>query len=140
MTTNQIAILEGIDSPLKAWQKIRDTYCPKSRSRLAELRREFILLKPEEGEHMGVYIARVKKVVKDLKDAGKIIDDSEIAFQLIAFLPETYENVVIRLYALEDKKFTSETVETELLNEYDRLQSKKKLDNVVRNTEVRKKG
>lgn len=128
MDSSQVAILDGIESPLKAWQKIRDTYCPKSRARIAELRRQFILLKPEEGEHIGVFIARVRKVVKDLGDAGKIVDDAEIAFQLISFLPETYENVVTKLYSLEDKKFTSAEVETQLLTEYGRLESKKKLE------------
>lgn len=38
-------------------------------------------------------------MVKDLADAVKIVDDAEIAFQLIAFLSETYDIVVTKLYA-----------------------------------------
>lgn len=43
-----------------------------------------------------------------------------------------YENGVIKLYALEDKKFTSAELGIELLTEYGHLENQKKLQEVIK--------
>ncbi|GBL76166.1 hypothetical protein AVEN_207200-1 [Araneus ventricosus] len=70
---------------------------------------------------MSSHIGKISQAAKDLENAGKVIPDDEIAYQMLANLPRSYENIVMQLYQLDNKNFTSLNVRKSLLGEYDRI-------------------
>ncbi|GBN30134.1 hypothetical protein AVEN_122754-1 [Araneus ventricosus] len=70
---------------------------------------------------MSSYIGKISQAAKDLENAGKVIPDDEIAYQMLANLPRSYDNIVMQLYQLDDKNFTALNVRKSLLAEYDRV-------------------
>ncbi|GBO17417.1 Retrovirus-related Pol polyprotein from transposon TNT 1-94 [Araneus ventricosus] len=75
---------------------------------------------------MSSYIGKISQAAKDLENAGKVIPDDEIAYQMLANLPRSYDNLVMQLYQLDDKNFTSLNVQKSLLAEYDRVTVREK--------------
>lgn len=70
-------------------------------------------------ESMSAYISRAKIVAKNLTEAGAEVKDEDLAYILLADLPDSYENLNMAL-ALPDEKFTSTEIKEALLAEYDR--------------------
>ncbi|GBL76176.1 hypothetical protein AVEN_234456-1 [Araneus ventricosus] len=79
----RILISEVNDSP-QAWKILQKHFRPDSRARVISLTDEFFSCKISEGEDIGLFAARLKKIIIDLKDAGKPIADWFQAFQLIS--------------------------------------------------------
>lgn len=75
-------------------------------------------------EHMSSYVARAKGAAANLRDAGAEVKDEDLAYAILAGLPDSYENLNMALASLPDDKFTSTEVKRVLLTEYDRRQSR----------------
>ncbi|GBN64158.1 Retrovirus-related Pol polyprotein from transposon TNT 1-94 [Araneus ventricosus] len=76
----RILISEVDDSP-QAWKILQKHFRPDSRARVISLTDEFFSCKISEDEDIGLFAARLKKIIIDLKDAGKPIADWYQAFQ-----------------------------------------------------------
>ncbi|GBN20042.1 hypothetical protein AVEN_81190-1 [Araneus ventricosus] len=70
---------------------------------------------------MSSYIGKISQAAKDLENTGKVIPDDEIAYQMLANLPRSYDNIVMQSYQLDDKNFTSLNVRKSLLAEYNQV-------------------
>jgi len=81
-------------------------------------------LQMKRDENMSSYIARAKIAAANLRDAGAEVKDEDLAYALLAGLPDSYENLNMALASLPDDKFTSAEVKRVLLAEYDRRQSR----------------
>ncbi|GBN12901.1 Retrovirus-related Pol polyprotein from transposon TNT 1-94 [Araneus ventricosus] len=127
----RILISEVDDSP-QAWKILQKHFRPDSRARVISLTDEFFSCKISEDEDIGLFAARLKKIIIDLKDAGKPIADWYQAFQLIRYLPADYQGMIQIIYRWSDEKFKFINVLNELIAEEARLkQSKSDLEVVA---------
>lgn len=124
----QKLLLTNCSNAKEAWKVLKENFEPISRARIAQLRVNLLNTKLEKNESMGVFISRVENAARLLTESGKEVNDDELAYQLIAYLPSEYESVVKSCYALDDRRFTTNNVKQQLLAEYDRLKVKE-LDN-----------
>ncbi|GBM98010.1 Intersectin-1 [Araneus ventricosus] len=115
----------------EAWNLLEEIYEPKSRARIAQLRREFYSIKKQPSESIGIYLAHIQQTAKALQNAGKSIPEDEVAYQMIENLPPEFDNIVQQIYQLNDDEFLPDKVWTILLAEEGRILSKqaKEIDN-----------
>lgn len=89
-----------------------------------QLKKTFHHLQMKSDEHMSSYVARAKVAAVNLRDAGAEVKDEDLAYAVLAGLPDSYENLNMALASLPDDKFTSAKIKRVLLAEYDRRQSR----------------
>ncbi|GBM24386.1 hypothetical protein AVEN_167621-1 [Araneus ventricosus] len=118
---NLKSIVYNINSPADAFQEMENVFEPRSKARIGALRTKFLNILFLPSDTMSSYIGKISLAAKDIENAGKVIPDDEIAYQMLANLPRSYDNIVIQLYQLDDKNFTSLNVQKSLLAEYDRV-------------------
>ncbi|GFX09316.1 retrovirus-related Pol polyprotein from transposon TNT 1-94 [Trichonephila clavipes] len=66
-----------------AWKILKDPFESVTRARVIQLLDEFFGTKYQPGEHVGIFISRVKTAATRLQEAGHKLDDLYIGFQLI---------------------------------------------------------
>lgn len=69
---------------------------------------------------MANYLMQLKVCSDHLNEAGSEITDKELAFSMLAGLPESYDALTMSLSNLPDLKFTSARVKQVLITEYER--------------------
>ncbi|UYV74085.1 SLC6A1 [Cordylochernes scorpioides] len=106
------------------WKGVKWTgkviYEPKSRSRILQLKKQFITIRFEEQETMTNYLGRLKICTDHLREAGAEMQDQDLAYSMLAGLPESYDGIIMTFSNVEDKEFTSSKVKHVLLAEYDK--------------------
>ncbi|GBN94418.1 hypothetical protein AVEN_214851-1 [Araneus ventricosus] len=98
-------LISKVDDSPQAWKILQKHFRPDSRARVISLTDEFFSCKISEDEDIGLFAARLKKIIINLKDAGKPIADWYQAFQLIRYLPADYQGMVQIIYRWSDEKF-----------------------------------
>ncbi|KAK2578233.1 hypothetical protein KPH14_001018 [Odynerus spinipes] len=121
--------IEDCKTAYEAWKALEQVHQPKSRVRILQLKRELHHLKMKLDETMSAYISRAQIASNNLKEAGAEVKDEDLAYILLAGLPDSYENLNMALASLPDDKFTSIEIKRVLLAEYDRRISRKDTDN-----------
>ncbi|GBL72592.1 hypothetical protein AVEN_170756-1 [Araneus ventricosus] len=117
----------------KNWQILKENFEATSRSRLAGLIDEFFELNYNaEEETIGIYCKRVQEKCELIKESGFELPEELVCFQLIRKLPQDYDNPVQILYRLDKDEFTVKNMELQLINEFGRVQQKRK-DELHRN-------
>lgn len=124
LEVDQQVHIEDCQSAAEAWRTLEQIHEPKSRVRIMQLKKAFYHLQMKSEENMSSYIARAKIAAANLRDAGAEVKDEDLAYALLAGLPDSYENLNMALASLPDDKFTSAEVKRVLLAEYDRRQSR----------------
>ncbi|GBN12499.1 hypothetical protein AVEN_17630-1 [Araneus ventricosus] len=118
-------LISEVDDGTQAWKILQKHFRPDSHARVKSLTDEFFTCKISEDEDIGLYAARLKKIIIDLKDTGKPIADWYQAFQLIRYLPADYQGIVQIIYRWSDEKFKFINVLNELIAEEARLKQSK---------------
>lgn len=116
--------IEDCKTAHEAWRALEQIHEPKSRVRIMQLKKAFHHLQMKNDEHMSSYVARAKVAAVNLRDAGAEVRDEDLAYAILAGLPDSYENLNMALASLPDDKFTSTEIKRVLLAEYDRRQSR----------------
>jgi hypothetical protein len=75
------------------WKDLETTYKSKSNARKMLLRREINTLKLGSGERISMYVARAEDLYKNLTAAGFDMKPEELAFAILAGLPDEYGTV-----------------------------------------------
>lgn len=70
------------------------------------LKKEFYHLKMKD-ENISTYVLRSKIAANNLREIGPKAKDEDLAYALLAGLPENYENLNMILAILLDEKFNS---------------------------------
>ncbi|UYV62168.1 hypothetical protein LAZ67_1008103 [Cordylochernes scorpioides] len=122
-TEHQIHIID-CSSPLDAWKNLEQVFEPKSRSRILQLKKQFVNIKLQTGESMLDYLNRLKICTDHLKEAGAEVDDQDIAYSMLSGLPDSFDTLVMSFGNVEDSDFTSNKVRNTLLTEYERRSSR----------------
>ncbi|UYV81355.1 hypothetical protein LAZ67_20000905, partial [Cordylochernes scorpioides] len=118
-TEQQIHIID-CSSPQDAWKNLEQVFEPKSRSRILQLKKQFVNIKLQTGESMLDYLNRLKICTDHLKEAGAEVDDQDIAYSMLSGLPDSFDTLVMSFGNVEDSDFTSNKVRNTLLTEYER--------------------
>ncbi|GFS52570.1 retrovirus-related Pol polyprotein from transposon TNT 1-94 [Trichonephila clavipes] len=126
----QYLILDTCD-PIVAWKKLQDNFQPHTRACVIGLLDEFFNCRILEEEEMGLYAARLRTIVFQLRDAEHPLEDLYQSFQLIRYLPESYQGIVQSIYRWDNNDFKFEHVLLELLAEESRLKQCKKDLNLI---------
>ena len=71
-----------------AWNLLKETYGTKSFVKVKQMNEDFERLVKLPSESCQAWIRRVKDAALDLSNAGKIIDEEDIAYKLLSGLPE----------------------------------------------------
>ncbi|UYV84672.1 hypothetical protein LAZ67_X003058 [Cordylochernes scorpioides] len=109
----------------EAWDTLEQVYEPKSRSRILQLKKQFISIRFEEQETMTNYLGRLKICSDHLREAGAEMQDQDLAYSMLTGLPESYDGIIMGFSNVEDKEFTSSTVKHVLLAEYERRMARR---------------
>jgi hypothetical protein len=72
------------------WKELETTYKSKSNARKMLLRREINTLKLGSSEPIPMYVARAEDLYKNLTAAGSDMKPEELAFAILAGLPDEY--------------------------------------------------
>lgn len=104
-----------------AWEKIKDHFQPDSRARLVGLLDSFFNCRMGENEDVGLFAARLSKLIKQLKEEKHEIAELYKTFQLIRYLPHPYLAIVQSIYRWKNEDFTFDKALKELLAEESRL-------------------
>ena len=86
--------LENCSSAKAAWERLEAIYQAKSNARKRQLRKELSQLKMGATEPLSKYVARAKDIQNQLRAAGHVVTDQEVAWALLAGLPPAYDTVV----------------------------------------------
>ncbi|UYV71090.1 hypothetical protein LAZ67_8001675 [Cordylochernes scorpioides] len=97
-TEHQIHIID-CSSPQDAWKNLEQVFEPKSRSRILQLKKQFVNIKLQTGAE---------------------VDDQDIAYSMLSGLPDSFDTLVMSFGNVEDSDFTSNKVRNTLLTEYER--------------------
>ncbi|GBM43057.1 Retrovirus-related Pol polyprotein from transposon TNT 1-94, partial [Araneus ventricosus] len=113
-------VIDDIEDPVAAWKRLEKHFRPNYRARVIGLTDDFSCrINPQE--EIGVYAARIRSIVDQLKDAGKPISEWYQAFQLIRFLPPEFNGIVQYIYRWDDKEFKFDKILQELVAKEFRL-------------------
>ncbi|UYV65269.1 hypothetical protein LAZ67_3003763, partial [Cordylochernes scorpioides] len=115
----------GLYHAREAWDTLEQVYEPKSRSRILQLKKQFISIRFEEQETMTNYLGRLKICSDHLREAGAEMQDQDLAYSMLAGLPESYDGIIMTFSNVEDKEFTSSKVKHVLLAEYERRMARR---------------
>lgn len=114
-------LIEDISDGKEAWERLQKHFKPESRARLVQLLDQFFSCRMDINESVGLFGARLKKIVNEMKDAKHPIEDIYQSFQLIRFLPVEFEAAVQAIYRWSDENFKFDKVLEELNAEESRL-------------------
>ncbi|KAK2574728.1 hypothetical protein KPH14_012947, partial [Odynerus spinipes] len=125
---NQQVHIEDSASAQEAWNALEQVHQPKSRVRIMQLKKQLYQSKMKEDESMSSYISRIKIIANNLSEAGSEVKDEDLAYILLAGLPDSYENLNMSLANLPDEKFKAAEISKSLLTEFDRRKSRNMKD------------
>ncbi|GFY41312.1 retrovirus-related Pol polyprotein from transposon TNT 1-94 [Trichonephila inaurata madagascariensis] len=99
-------LISDTSDPTVAWKKLLNYFQSNTRARVIGPRwsldhwslDEFFNCQILEGEEIGLYAALLRSIVAQLKDAEYPLEDIYQAFQLIRYLPESYEGIKQSIY------------------------------------------
>ncbi|GBM94824.1 Retrovirus-related Pol polyprotein from transposon TNT 1-94, partial [Araneus ventricosus] len=114
-------VIDDIEDPVAAWKRLEEHFRPNSRARVIGLTDDFFSCRINPQEEIGIYAARIRSIVDQLKDAGKPISEWYQAFQLIRFLPAEFNGIVQYIYRWDDNEFKFDKILQELIAEESRL-------------------
>ena len=120
VSTDLHHLISDCEDPKIVWDTLKAVFEPKSRVRILQLKRKLVNIRLLEGETMTNYLGRIMTVVRDLKEADDEVKDTDVAYMMMAGLPESYDGIVVQFNTVEDSKFTSIEVKKALIVEYER--------------------
>ena len=138
---DNLYLIREIEAASEAWRIINDTYAPKGSFRRVALRAKLMSTsKYNEAESLSDYIRKIKEIVMEMRAAEIRIEDDELSETLLAFMPESYSNIVTVLGS--DRPLVSEKVITGLLNEEARrlMNRSNRIESAMINTAVGNNG
>ncbi|GBN63091.1 hypothetical protein AVEN_138093-1 [Araneus ventricosus] len=114
-------VIDDIEDPVAAWKRLEEHFRPNSRARVIGLTDDFFSFRINPQEEIGIYAARIRSIVDQLKDAGKPISEWYQVFQLIRFLPPEFNGILQYNYSWDDNEFKFDKILQELIAEESRL-------------------
>ena len=125
---HHLPTLAACKTTAEAWEKLETIHRSKSNARRLQLRQSLALLKKSPAEALSIYFARAKALWADLLATGFEMKETDVAWAVLAGLPQDYATVVAILTTSASSTDTGElklddvlpklmTVEQQLVNE-----------------------
>ncbi|UYV72721.1 hypothetical protein LAZ67_10000404 [Cordylochernes scorpioides] len=125
-TEQQIHVID-CKTASEAWTTLEQIFEPKSRARILQLKKQFVNIKFIEEENMINYLSRLKTCSDHLGEAGCEVKDEDLAYSMLAGLPDSYDGIIMNFGNMTDDEFTSSKVRQVLLTEHERTTRKEDL-------------
>ncbi len=87
----------------EAWELLEKTYRSKTNDRKLQLRKEMSALKMEPNEVVATYVARAQDLYRDLVATGFQMTSEELAWNVLAGLPASFDTLVTVLETQEEE-------------------------------------
>ncbi|UYV82668.1 hypothetical protein LAZ67_22000457, partial [Cordylochernes scorpioides] len=123
-TEQQIHVID-CKTASEAWTTLEQIFEPKSRARILQLKKQFVNIKFIEEEDMINYLSRLKTCSDHLREAGCEVKDEDLAYSMLAGLPDFYDGIIMNFGNMTDDEFTSSKVRQVLLMEHGRRKTRK---------------
>ncbi|UYV81767.1 hypothetical protein LAZ67_20002301 [Cordylochernes scorpioides] len=123
-TEQQIHVID-CKTASEAWTTLEQIFEPKSRARILQLKKQFVNIKFIEEENMINYLSRLKTCSDHLREAGCEVKDEDLAYSMLAGLPDSYDGIIMHFGNMADDEFTSSKVRQVLLTEHERRKTRK---------------
>ncbi|UYV78302.1 K02A2.6-like, partial [Cordylochernes scorpioides] len=123
-TEQQIHVID-CKTASEAWTTLEQIFEPKSRARILQLKKQFVNIKFIEEENMINYLSRLKTCSDHLREAGCEVNDEDLAYSMLAGLPDSYDGIIMNFGNMTDDEFTSSKVRQVLLTEHERRTTRK---------------
>ncbi|UYV70290.1 K02A2.6-like, partial [Cordylochernes scorpioides] len=123
-TEQQIHVID-CKTASEAWTTLEQIFEPKSRARILQLKKQFVNIKFIEEENMVNYLSRLKTCSDHLREAGCEVKDEDLAYSMIAGLPDSYDGIIMNFGNMTADEFTSSKVRQVLLTEHERRTTRK---------------
>ncbi|UYV63097.1 hypothetical protein LAZ67_2003127 [Cordylochernes scorpioides] len=123
-TEQQIHVID-CKTASEAWTTLEQIFEPKSRARILQLKKQFVNIKFIEEENMINYLSRFKTCSDHLREAGCEVKDEDLAYSMLAGLPDSYDGIIMNFSNMTDDEFTSSKVRQVLLTEHERRTTRK---------------
>ena len=125
---HHLPLMERCDTAKQAWQQLEAVYQAKSNARKLQLRKELSQLKMGPGEPLTKYVGRARDIQDQLRAAGHMVADQEVAWAVLAGLPAHFDTVVTVLETTSDKDMSLEDILPKLLQVEQRERQKERPD------------
>ncbi|KAL1484404.1 hypothetical protein MTO96_032610 [Rhipicephalus appendiculatus] len=99
-----------------AWNTLQDMHSKFGLLHILQLMRDFFNVKMKRDESMQDYLGRLMDLHRKLSNAGYAFIDREVALVMLMGLPETYEQLILKLEQ-DEETLTTRTVKTRLVIE-----------------------
>ncbi|UYV68970.1 hypothetical protein LAZ67_6001864 [Cordylochernes scorpioides] len=123
-TEQQIHVID-CKTASEAWTTLEQIFEPKSRAQILQLKKQFVNIKFIEEENMINYLSRLKTCSDHLREAGCEVKDEDLAYSMLAGLPDSYDEIIMHFGNMTDDEFTSSKVRQVLLTEHERRKTRK---------------
>ncbi|UYV84129.1 hypothetical protein LAZ67_X001289 [Cordylochernes scorpioides] len=123
-TEQQIHVID-CKTASEAWTTLEQIFEPKSRARILQLKKQFVNIKFIEEENIINYLSRLKTCSDHLRKAGCEVKDEDLAYSMLAGLPDSYDGIIMHFGNMTDDEFTSSKVRQVLLTEHERRKTRK---------------
>ncbi|GFV43657.1 retrovirus-related Pol polyprotein from transposon TNT 1-94 [Trichonephila clavipes] len=112
-------LIYGTTDGAEAWKVLREHFESNTRVRIIQLLDEFFGTRYVPGENLGLFICRVKRSAKHLREVEH--DLPTLYHQMIRSLPDDFRSTVQAIYQWSDKDFVPDKIEAKLLLEENHL-------------------
>jgi transposase InsO family protein len=109
------------EDPVEAWRILKLNFCPDSRSSHMRLFTELIECKIRPRETINLFAARLLRISNQIIDINPKFDSTYTSFQLLRYLPSSFDGIVQSILRWSDERFTFNNITTELVAEEVRL-------------------
>ena len=99
----------------QAWTTLQETFAAKTFARKLQLRRDLNSLKMATNETITAFTSRAKALQDQLTAAGHRVDDIDVACQVLAGLPSSFDTVVTVIETTTASTFTVDEILPHLL-------------------------
>ncbi|UYV68010.1 hypothetical protein LAZ67_5002782 [Cordylochernes scorpioides] len=100
-TEQQIHVID-CKTASEVWTTLEQIFEPKSRARILQLKKQFVNIKFIEEENMINYLSRFKTCSDNLREAGCEVKDEDLAYSMLAGLPDSYDGIIMNFSNMTD--------------------------------------
>lgn len=118
-------LIENTKCPIEAWNKLKESYIPDTRSQHMEIFSELIESRKGKEERISLFASRLQRLTIQLQEFNEDFDEIYACFQLLRYLPSQYDQVVQNILRWDKANFVFSKIVTELSAEETRLRLRK---------------
>ena len=117
-----LTTIERCTTAKEAWDTLQNIYPANSIARKLQLRRELGSIKMSTSESLNQYFTRGQDIQDQLRAVGHNVDDTDVAFSLLAGLPPSFDTIITVIENGSEEDLSPVTILPRLIQEEQRRQ------------------